>query len=108
MIGNGMGRVLLLCMMVLLLVSVGVGAPGCGNVSLRGEALTAAERSAMDAHQAAVRAERDLDSSSWVRAYLAENYRQWRFFVRAARLEDAWGPALPGEASTPEPAGGGG
>ena len=70
---------------------------GCGNVYLRGEALTAAETSAMDAFQAAQRASAEPATPMWQRAYLAENFKQWRFFVRAARKDEAWGPNLEAE-----------
>ena len=69
---------------------------GCGNVQLRGEALTAAETSAMDAFQAARRAETE---PAWQKAYLEENFKQWRSFVRSARKDETWGPALPAESA---------
>lgn len=80
-------NVLILCLLALALT-------GCGNVYLRGEALTAAETSTLDAFQAATRAEAE---PAWQRAYLIENFRQWRYFVRAARKDTAWGPKLGGE-----------
>lgn len=67
---------------------------GCGNVSLKGEALTAAETSAMDAYQAAQRVQAEPSAPSWVRVYLAENYKQWRFFVQSAHKDLTWGPEL--------------
>ena len=72
---------------------------GCGNVYLRGEALTAAEISAMDAYQAVQRTDpqREPDCPAWLRAYLTEDFKQWRFFVRSARKDEAWGPRLEGE-----------
>ena len=75
---------------------------GCGNVSLRGDALTAAEVSVMDAYQAvhrsgAVEAQRSGKTLTWEQAYFCENFRQWRFFVRSARADLTWGPTLPGE-----------
>ena len=72
---------------------------GCGNVYLRGEALTAAEISAMDAYQAVQRTDpqREPGCPAWLRAYLAEDFKQWRFFVRSARKDEAWGPRLEGE-----------
>ena len=33
----------------------------------------------------------------WVQAYLQENYKQWRSFVRSATKDDNWGPKLQGE-----------
>ena len=70
---------------------------GCGNVYLRGEALTAAETSTMDAFQATQRADAEPAMPAWQKAYLQENFKQWRFFVRSARKDDAWGPKLEGE-----------
>jgi len=71
---------------------------GCGNVYLRGEALTAAETSAMDAFWAAQRAGAEPDAPAWQKAYLAENFKQWRSFVRSARKDEDWGPTLQDEA----------
>ncbi|HOF17355.1 MAG TPA: hypothetical protein PK082_00465 [Phycisphaerae bacterium] len=72
--------------------------PGCGNVTLRGEALTAAETSAMDAYQAVQRAGATTTTQpTWEQSYLVENFRQWRYFVRAARKDLTWGPKLAGE-----------
>jgi hypothetical protein len=34
---------------------------------------------------------------AWEKAYLEENFKQWRFFVRSARKEETWGPKLEGE-----------
>ena len=70
---------------------------GCGNVYLRGEALTAAETSTMDAFQAAQRATAEPATPTWEKAYLEENFKQWRLFVRAAHKDEAWGPKLEGE-----------
>ena len=72
---------------------------GCGNVYLRGEALTAAETSAMDAWQAAQRGAAEPATPAWEKAYLEENFKQWRFFVRSARKDEAWGPKLPAESA---------
>lgn len=80
-------------MKILLVLSL-LALCGCGNVYLRGEALTAAETSAMHAWAAANRAEPE---PAWQRAYLAENAKQWRSFVRAARKDADWGPKLEGE-----------
>lgn len=51
---------------------------GRGNVNLRGEAPTAAEIRAMDAYQAVQRTEpqREPECPAWLRAYLAENFKQ--------------------------------
>ncbi len=86
-----------------------VACAGCGNVYLKGEALTAAETSAMDAFQAVQRAEAppaatqppEAIAPPWMKAYLEENFKQWRSFVRSAHKDTNWGPKLPGE-----PAGG--
>ncbi len=90
---------------ILILVVLGVLAllvmPGCGNVTLRGEALTAAEVSTMDAYQAAQRVQADANVPNWTKAYLDENFKQWRCFVQSARKDTAWGPRLPGEAAAP-------
>jgi hypothetical protein len=90
---------LMTCIALLALAAVTLCAGGCGNVYLRGEALTAAETSAMDAFQAAQRASAEPPTPAWQRAYLEENFKQWRFFVRAARKDEAWGPTLEAEAS---------
>jgi len=82
-----------------------LGLTGCGNVYLWGEALTAAELSAMDAFQAMKRADADPATPLWQRGYLTENYIQWRCFVRSARKDEAWGPVLPSETPTTAPAG---
>ena len=74
-----------------------IGVSGCGNVYLKGEALTAAEASTMDAHQAVQRASAEPATPAWEKAYLQENFKQWRLFVRSARKDLAWGPKLEGE-----------
>jgi hypothetical protein len=96
-----------LALCIVLLVVLGL--TGCGNVYLRGEALTAAETSTLDAYGALQRADPckscvDPAASTtqpavepWVKAYLKENFCQWRFFVRSARKDLAWGPKLEGE-----------
>ena len=88
-----------LALCIVLLVVLGL--TGCGNVYLRGEALTAAETSTMDAYQAVERTEpeREPDCPAWLRAYLEENFKQWRFFVRSARKDLTWGPKLPAESA---------
>jgi hypothetical protein len=88
--------VLIVCVALLLVVAV-AGLPGCGNVYLRGDAATAAETSAMDAYQAYQRAATQPDSVAWQKAYLQENFCQWRYFVRSARKDLTWGPKLDGE-----------
>jgi len=74
-------------------------AAGCGNVYLRGEAATAAETSTMDAYLASQKASADACTPAWGKAYLEENFRQWRHFVRAARKDANWGPKLPDESN---------
>jgi hypothetical protein len=88
---------MLLC---LVLLTVCLVAAGCGNVSLKGEAMTACEQSALDAYQAVKRVDTPTTQpagQSWVRPYLTENFKQWRYFVRAAKNDPAWGPKLEGE-----------
>lgn len=97
----------MLAMCIGLLVVLGV--TGCGNVYLRGEAMTAAETSTLDAYGALQRVDpcpSCVDPAAtttqpsvepWVKAYLAENFKQWRFFVRSARKDLTWGPKLEGE-----------
>jgi len=87
-----MNRVLSAVLICLVLV-------GCGNVYLRGEAMTAVETSTMDAFQAVQRAGAEPATPTWEKAYLAENFKQWRFFVRSARKDTAWGPKLPAESA---------
>lgn len=98
----------LLLMLLLVLLSV-AAVTGCGNVYLKGDALTAAETSALDAYGALQRVDpcpNCVDPTAvttqpcvepWVKAYLAENFKQWRFFVRSARKDLTWGPKLEGE-----------
>ena len=82
---------------MLVLMAMVIFVAGCGNVSLQGEALTAAETSTMDAYQAVQRAQADPAMPSWETAYLQENFKQWRFFVRSVRKDLTWGPKLEGE-----------
>lgn len=93
---------------ILILVVLGVLAilvmPGCGNVQLKGESLTAAEVSTVDALNAANRLRPDANTPQWAKVYLDENFKQWRCFVRSARKDLDWGPKLPDEQTTP-PAG---
>ena len=90
---------------ILVLVVLGILAvlvmPGCGNVELRGESLTAAEVSTVDALSAANRLRPDANTPQWVKVYLDENFKQWRCFVRSARKDEAWGPKLPDETAEP-------
>jgi hypothetical protein len=80
---------------------------GCGNVYLSGEALTAAETSTLDSWQAVQRASADPSIPAWQKAYLAENFTQWRSFVRAAKRDLNWGPKLPEESAGDNSASGG-
>ena len=81
-----------------LLIVLAALLPGCGDVYLHGEALTAAEMSTMDALQAVRRSsDSDPPTPALIRSYLTENFRQWRYFVRAARRQADWGPKLEGE-----------
>ena len=74
---------------------------GCASVQLRGDALTAAETSTLDAYQAvhrsgAVESMRAGKQLTWEQSYLKANFEQWRSFVRAARKDLSWGPRLSG------------
>ena len=77
------------------MLAVLVFASGCGNVYLQGEAMVAAQQSSLDAYQAVQRA--DTAQPETLKAYLAENFKQWRSFVRAAKKDMTWGPKLEGE-----------
>jgi len=54
----------------------------------------------MDAFQAVQRAQADQATPAWEKAYLQENFQQWRFFVRSARKDLTWGPKLPARAQS--------
>ena len=83
---------------VVALLAVVLCAAGCGNVYLKGDALTAAETSTMDAYQAAQRSGGTATTQpTWEQSYLVENFRQWRSFVRSANKDLTWGPKLEGE-----------
>jgi hypothetical protein len=83
---------------IVTLAAAAICIAGCGNVYLQGDAATAAEQSTLDAYQAAQRAGGTATSQpSWEQAYLVENFKQWRFFVRSARKDLSWGPKLEGE-----------
>ncbi len=88
-------RIVLLCFLLVPLAALSVG--GCGNVYLQGEARTAVETSAMDAYLATQKASADTGAPGWSKAYLEENFRQWRYFVRAAHKDTNWGPKLASE-----------
>jgi len=75
---------------------------GCASVQLRGDALTAAETSTMDAYQAvhrsgAVESMRAGKQLTWEESYFVNNFRQWRSLVRSANKNLNWGPTLPSE-----------
>jgi uncharacterized protein YceK len=70
---------------------------GCGNVTITGDAATALDNSALDAFNANTRAAADPAIPWWAKAYMEENYIQWRWFDRSARKDLSWGPKLPGE-----------
>ena len=82
---------------MLIVVAVVCLLAGCGNVYLKGDALTAAETSTMDAWQATQRAQAEPSTPAGERAYLEENFKQWRVFVQSARKDTAWGPKLSDE-----------
>ena len=82
-----------LCVLCVVIVSI----TGCGNVYLKGDALTAAETSTMDAYQAADRSAKDPNVPPWLTIYQQENFKQWRFFVRSANKDPNWGPKIAGE-----------
>lgn len=75
--------------------------PGCGNVQLKGDSMTAAEMSTTDAFNATQRAEKDANIPNWTKAYLDENFKQWRCFVWSAKKDTTWGPKLPEESGFP-------
>jgi hypothetical protein len=88
---------------VLLVAMVCLPVVGCGNVSLSGDGMTAAQTSALDAFQAVQRANADPATPAWEKAYLTENFLQWRYFVRSAKKDLSWGPKLPSEVPTTAP-----
>jgi hypothetical protein len=90
----------ILCRLFLLLVlGAAVFLAGCGNVTLRGDAMTAAQQSTMDSYQATLRCgdATTQPASGTIKAYLMENFKQWRSFVRSAKADLTWGPKLAGE-----------
>ncbi|MCE5327902.1 MAG: hypothetical protein LLG01_15960 [Planctomycetaceae bacterium] len=82
---------------ILILILAACITAGCGNVYLQGESATACETSAMDAYLATQKASADPGMPSWSKAYIEENFRQWRYFARSARKDSNWGPKLPAE-----------
>jgi len=73
---------------------------GCGNVTLKGDAMISAETSTLDAFNASQRAGADPNIPHWTKVYLDENFKQWRCFVWSAKKDTAWGPKLPSESAT--------
>ena len=90
--------------MWLILVLVLIVLAGCGNVTLTGDSMTAAETSTLDAFNASQRAGADPNMPHWAQVYLDENFKQWRCFVWSAKKDTAWGPKLPSESATGGPA----
>ena len=86
-----------LLMLVLVLAVLFVALPGCGNVTLKGESMTAAETSTLDAFNASQRAGADPNMPHWTKVYLDDNFKQWRCFVWSAKKDVTWGPKLPSE-----------
>lgn len=80
-----------------LMIGLASSLPGCGNVYLSGDAMTCTEMSAVDAFNAAQRAEADANLPNWTKCYLDENFKQWRSYVRSAKADMTWGPQLPEE-----------
>lgn len=89
------------CLMGLFLIAMALAmaimVSGCGNVELRDQAMTAAEVSTTQAFEAARRAEADEACPIWLKAYTVENAKQWRYFVRAAKKSETWGPLFENE-----------
>ena len=88
-------RIVLLCFLLVLLAALSVA--GCGNVYLLGDAKTAVQTSAMDSYLSTQKAATDPTTPAWAKAYIEENFRQWRSFARSALKDANWGPKLPGE-----------
>jgi hypothetical protein len=89
----------LIAALLLALLATTTLVAGCGNVSLRGDAMTAAQQSTMDAYQAVLRSgdPATQPASGTIKSYLTENFKQWRSFVRSAKADLTWGPKLAGE-----------
>ena len=86
-------------MMCLVVVPIVCLLAGCGNVTLRGDAMTAAQQSTMDAYQAVLRSPdtSTQPATGTIKSYLVDNFKQWRSFVRSAKCDLTWGPKLAGE-----------
>jgi hypothetical protein len=85
--------------LALVLVLAILTVAGCGNVTLKGDSMTAAEMSTLDAFNASQRAGADPNIPHWTQVYLDENFKQWRCFVWSAKKDVTWGPKLPSEKS---------
>ena len=83
--------------LALVLVLAILTVAGCGNVTLKGDSMTAAEMSTLDAFNASQRAGADPNMPHWTQVYLDENFKQWRCFVWSAKKDVTWGPKLPEE-----------
>ena len=83
--------------LALVLVLAILTVAGCGNVTLKGDSMTAAEVSTLDAYNASQRAGADPNMPHWTQVYLDENFKQWRCFVWSAKKDVTWGPKLPEE-----------
>ena len=67
---------------------------GCQDVTLRGQAMSAAENSTLHAFEAHKRFVEADGKPVWAGLYLKENAVQWRSFVRAAKKSPDWGKEL--------------
>ena len=85
------------CLVLVAMVLAMACLAGCGNVYLTGEAMTAAETSALDSYNACERGFNDPNLPLWTKAYLGENAGQWRSFVRSAKKDENWGPKVGSE-----------
>lgn len=101
-------RILTLVVLGVLAAFFVICMPGCGNVELRGEAMTSAEVSTLDAFNASQRSAADPNIPNWTKVYLGENFKQWRCFVWSAKKDSTWGPKLPSEQPAPPATGSGG
>ena len=91
-----MKRATIVILVVLAVLAV-LAIPGCGNVTLKGDAMISAEASTLDAFNASRRAGADPNIPHWTKVYLDENFKQWRCFVWSAKKDITWGPKLPSE-----------
>ena len=82
-------------LMILVVLAAAVVA-GCGNVHVTGDAETCLLSSTQDAYTAYLRLDGNT-APAWVKDYLGENYKQWRYFVRSDKADANWGSRLPEE-----------